>query len=96
MNDKELLSHVDHTLLKPDCTWAQIDELCRDAIKYETASVCIPPCYIKRIHDTFGDKINICTVIGFPLGYCETAAKVCETKQAVADGAGEIDMVINI
>ena len=96
MNEKELLSHVDHTLLKPDCTWAQIDELCRDAIKYETASVCIPPCYIKRIHDTFGDKINICTVIGFPLGYCETAAKVCETKQAVKDGAGEIDMVINI
>ena len=96
MNEKELLSHVDQTLLKPDCTWAQIDELCRDAIEYETASVCIPPCYIKRIHDTFGDKINICTVIGFPLGYCETAAKVCETKQAIADGAGEIDMVINI
>ncbi len=96
MNDKELLSHVDHTLLKPDCTWAQIDELCRDAVKFNTASVCVPPCYIKRIHDSYGDKINICTVIGFPLGYSVTEAKVCEAAQAVKDGAGEIDMVINI
>lgn len=96
MDKEQILSHVDHTLLKPVATWQQITELCEDAISYKTASVCVPPCYVKRIHDTYGNKINICTVIGFPLGYCVTEAKVCEAKQAIAEGAGEIDMVINV
>ncbi|MDE5597622.1 MAG: deoxyribose-phosphate aldolase, partial [Lachnospiraceae bacterium] len=73
-----------------------IVQLCDDAILYQTASVCVPPAYVKRIHDTYSDKLNICTVIGFPLGYSVTQAKVEETRQAVADGAGEIDMVVNI
>ena len=96
MKKQEILSHVDHTLLKPFAKWEDIVQLCDDAILYQTASVCVPPAYVKRIHDTFGDKINICTVIGFPLGYSVTQAKVEETRQAVADGAGEIDMVVNI
>ncbi|MBD5459177.1 MAG: deoxyribose-phosphate aldolase, partial [Lachnospiraceae bacterium] len=73
-----------------------IVELCGDAILYQTASVCVPPSYVKRIHDTYGDEIKICTVIGFPLGYNATAVKVAEAVQAVQDGADEIDMVINI
>ena len=96
MKKQEILSHVDHTLLKPFAKWDDIVQLCDDAILYQTASVCVPPAYVKRIHDTYGDKINICTVIGFPLGYSVTQAKVEETRQAVADGAGEIDMVVNI
>ena len=96
MNKDALLSHVDHTLLKPFCTWEQIRQICDDAIEYKTASVCIPPCYVKRIHDTYGDSINICTVIGFPLGYCSTKTKVTETEEAVKNGASEIDMVINV
>ena len=96
MNTKNLLSHVDHTLLKPDCTWPQICTICDDAIEYGTASVCVPPSFIRRIHDTYKDKINICTVIGFPNGYCTKDVKVYETEQAVSDGANEIDMVINI
>ena len=87
---------MDHTQLKAFATWEDIVKLCEEAIKFETASVCVPPCYIKRIHDTYGKKINICTVIGFPLGYSVTAAKVIETKEALRDGANEIDMVINI
>ena len=96
MKKQEILSHVDHTLLKPFAKWEDIVQLCDDAILYQTASVCVPPAYVKRIHDTYGDKLNICTVIGFPLGYSVTQAKVEETRQAVADGAGEIDMVVNI
>ncbi len=96
MKKQEILSHVDHTLLKPFAKWEDIVQLCDDAILYQTASVCVPPAYVKRIHDTYGDKINICTVIGFPLGYSVTQAKVEETRQAVADGAGEIDMVVNV
>ena len=96
MKKQEILSHVDHTLLKPFAKWEDIVQLCDDAILYQTASVCVPPSYVKRIHDTYGDKLNICTVIGFPLGYSVTQAKVEETRQAVADGAGEIDMVVNI
>ena len=96
MEIEKLLSHVDHTLLKPVSTWEQICELCDDAIRFNTASVCVPPCYVKRIHDTYKDRLKICTVIGFPLGYCTTEVKVCETKQAVLEGADEIDMVINI
>ena len=96
MKKQEILSHVDHTLLKPFAKWEDIVQLCDDAILYQTASVCVPPAYVKRIHDTYGDKLNICTVIGFPLGYSVTQAKAEETRQAVADGAGEIDMVVNI
>lgn len=96
MTKEEIYSHVDHTQLKAYATWADIEKLCDEAVKYHTASVCVPPCYIKRIHDKYGAKVNICTVIGFPLGYSVTAAKVCEAKEAIADGASEIDMVINI
>ena len=96
MTNKEIAHYIDHTLLKPVCTWNQIKELCEESIRYETASVCIPPCYIKSVKDTFGDKIIIATVIGFPLGYMTTKAKEEETKLALLDGADEIDMVINI
>ena len=93
---EDIFSHVDHTQLKAFATWEDIVTLCDEAVACKTASVCVPPTYIKRIKDTYGDKINICTVIGFPLGYSVTAAKVTETKEAVRDGAHEIDMVINI
>lgn len=96
MKEQEMLKYVDHTLLKPVSTWEDIKVLCEEAIEYNTASVCVPPCYVKRIHDTYEDTINICTVIGFPLGYQTTEAKVTECKQAILDGANEIDMVINI
>ncbi|MBQ8189143.1 MAG: deoxyribose-phosphate aldolase [Lachnospiraceae bacterium] len=96
MEVKEMISHVDHTQLKAFATWKDIETLCDEAVEYGTASVCIPPCYIKRVHDKYGDNLTVCTVIGFPLGYSVTEAKVAETKQAVADGAKEIDMVINI
>lgn len=96
MTKQEILSHVDHTLLKAYATWEDVKTLCEEAITFQTASVCVPPAYIKRIHDTYGDKVTICTVIGFPLGYSVTEAKVAETIQAVKDGAKEMDMVINI
>lgn len=96
MNNKEILKHVDHTQLKAFATWEDIKQLCDEAVEYQTASVCIPPCYIKRVHDTYGEKINICTVVGFPLGYSVTKAKAAETEQALEDGASEIDMVVNI
>ncbi|MDD6811633.1 MAG: deoxyribose-phosphate aldolase [Lachnospiraceae bacterium] len=96
MTRQEMLSHVDHTQLKAYATWDDIKTLCEEAITFQTASICVPPAYIKRIHDTYGDKVNICTVIGFPLGYSVTESKVAETVQAVKDGAKEIDMVINI
>ena len=96
MDKKEILKHIDHTLLKAVATWEDIKVLCDEAIKYETVSVCVPACYISRIHETYGDKINICTVVGFPLGYSVTEAKVLETRKAIEDGANEIDMVINI
>lgn len=96
MERKEILKHIDHTLLKAVATWEDIKVLCDEAIEYGTASVCVPACYISRIHKTYGDKINICTVVGFPLGYSVTEAKVLETRKAIEDGANEIDMVINI
>ena len=96
MEKTEILSHVDHTVLKAFTTWEDIKKLCDEAVELKTASVCVPPSYIKRINDTYGDKINICTVIGFPLGYMVTEAKVVEAKEAIKDGANEIDMVINI
>lgn len=96
MERKEILKHIDHTLLKAVATWEDIKVLCDESIEYGTASVCVPACYISRIHKTYGNKINICTVVGFPLGYSVTEAKVLETKKAIEDGANEIDMVINI
>lgn len=96
MTKQEILSTVDHTLLKAFATWEEIQVLCEEAIENQTASVCIPPCYIKRIHETYGDKLNICTVVGFPLGYSSTKAKIAEVEQALEDGVSEIDMVINI
>lgn len=96
MTNKELYSHVDHTQLKAFATWKDIEKLCDEAVKFETASVCVPPCYIKRIHDKYGEKVNICTVIGFPLGYSVTASKVVEAEEAIKDGASEVDMVVNI
>lgn len=95
MNKTEILGHVDHTLLSPVATWEDIQKICNDAVEYKTASVCIPACYISRIHEKYPD-LNICTVVGFPLGYSCTEAKVTETKKALEDGANEIDMVINI
>ncbi|MCH1981556.1 deoxyribose-phosphate aldolase [Ruminococcus sp. OA3] len=96
MKELDLLHYVDHTQLKAFALWTDIEKLCEEAVKYQTASVCIPPCYIARVHEKYGDQINICTVVGFPLGYSVTEAKVAETKQALEDGASEIDMVINI
>lgn len=96
MEKIEMLHFVDHTQLKAYATWEDIQTLCKEAIEYKTASVCIPPCYIKRVNEMYGDTINICTVIGFPLGYSTTEAKTAECRQALADGANEIDMVINI
>lgn len=92
----EILKYVDHTLLKAYASWEEIDRLCEEAVTYHTASVCIPPCYIRRVKEKYGDQLTVCTVVGFPLGYSVTTAKVEETRQAIADGAEEIDMVINI
>lgn len=96
MKKEEIAAHIDHTMLKPVADWASIEKLCKEAIKYHTASICIPSCYVKQVKETFGKEINICTVVGFPLGYCNTEAKLAETKQAILDGASEIDMVINL
>lgn len=96
MNKEKILAAVDHTLLHPESTWVQIKELCDDAVKYHTASVCIPPSFVKQAKEYMGDKMRVCTVIGFPNGYNMEAVKVFETKTAVAEGADEIDMVINI
>lgn len=96
MTTQEMLHHVDHTQLKAFATWEDIAKLCDEAVEYQTASVCVPPCYIRRIHETYGEKVNICTVVGFPLGYSVTEAKVAEVKQALRDGCNEIDMVVNI
>lgn len=96
MTREEMLSKVDHTQLKAFATWDDIKKLCEEAIEFHTASVCVPPAYIKRIHDTYGDKINICTVVGFPLGYSVTEAKAAEVRKALEDGCNEIDMVVNI
>jgi deoxyribose-phosphate aldolase len=95
MTDLEMLSYVDHTVLKAVASWEEIKELCKEAVEYKTASVCIPPCYIKRVHEAF-PTLNICTVVGFPLGYSVTESKVLETKKAILDGASEVDMVINL
>ena len=96
MNISEILSHVDHTQLKAYASWEDIINLCEEAIRLKTASVCVPPCYVGKIREAFEDKVRICTVVGFPLGYSVTEAKVAEVKQALKDGADEIDVVVNI
>ena len=96
MDIQNILSHCDHTLLSPSATWEQIKEICDDGMRYHTASVCIPPCFVKQAKDYVGDRLAICTVIGFPNGYNTTAVKCFETREAVEAGADEIDMVINI
>ena len=96
MELKNILSKCDHTLLLQGSTWAEIKGICDDGIKFDCASVCIPASFVKRAKDYVGDKLAICTVIGFPNGYSTTAVKVFETADAIANGADEIDMVINI
>ena len=95
MDAAEIFSHIDHTLLKADSTWPQIEKLCAEAQRYGAAAVCIPPCYVRRVKEAF-PALPVSTVVGFPLGYAVTEAKLTETRQALADGADEIDMVINI
>ena len=95
-NTKNILGMVDHTLLKQTATWEEIRTLCDDAIRFRTASVCIPPCYVKQAKEYVKDAMRICTVIGFPNGNVTTETKVFETGDAVKNGADEIDMVINI
>lgn len=95
MENSQILSHVDHTFLKAAASWEEIRLLCEEAIYYKTASVCVPPSYIYRIAQEF-PLLNICTVVGFPLGYSVVQAKQAEVESAIADGASEVDMVINI
>ena len=95
MTDAEIFSKIDHTLLKMTASIEEIKTLCDEAVKFNTASVCIPPCYVKPVFDLY-PNLNICTVIGFPLGYSITAAKTLEAERAVLSGACEIDMVINV
>ena len=95
-NVQEILSKCDHTLLVQTATWEQIKKICDEGMQYKTASVCIPPCYVKQAKEYVGENLKICTVIGFPNGYNTTAVKVFETQDAIQNGADEIDMVINI
>lgn len=95
MDDAYILSHVDHTQLSATASWTDIARLCDESLKFNTASVCVPPCYVERIRKAYRN-INICTVIGFPLGYDVTGAKETAVSAALGDGADEIDMVINI
>lgn len=96
MDKEKIFSSCDHTLLAQTSTWAEIKQICDDAITYGTASVCIPPSYVKQAKEYVGDKMAVCTVIGFPNGYNTTAVKEFETVDALKNGADEIDMVINI
>ena len=96
MEKQEILKRLDHTLLQQTATWEQIKVLCDEGMEYGTASVCIPPSFVKRAKEYVGEKLAICTVIGFPNGYMTTAVKVFETEDAVKNGADEIDMVINV
>lgn len=96
MNREQILHAVDHTLLQQQATWEEIRQLCDDAVRFGTASVCIPPSYVERAKKYLGDRMAVCTVVGFPNGYHTTAVKVFETEDALHGGADEIDMVINI
>lgn len=96
MTINDILSKCDHTILSQTATWDDVKAICDDGIKYNTASVCIPPCYVKKAKEYVGERLKICTVIGFPNGYNTTAVKCFETAEAIKNGAYEIDMVINI
>ena len=96
MNREEILSHVDHTLLKPEATWPQIQTLCDEAIANHTASICINTCYVRQAVEYMAGRIPVCCVVGFPLGAMDTASKAFEAKTAIENGAAEVDMVINI
>ena len=96
MDRTEIYAKTDHTLLNQTATWQEIQQICEDALKYGTASVCIPPSYVKQAREYLGDRMEVCTVIGFPNGYNTTAVKEFEIRDAVANGAGELDMVINL
>ena len=96
MNTAEILKHVDHTLLTQTATWEEIRQICDDGIAYGTASVCIPPSYVKQAKEYVQDRVAVCTVIGFPNGYMTTKTKEFETRDALENGADEIDMVVNI
>ena len=96
MDIKRILAAADHTLLTQTATWEEIRQICDDGVEYGCASVCIPPSYVKQAADYLGDKLPVCTVIGFPNGYSTTMVKVFETKEAIANGAKEIDMVVNL
>lgn len=95
MTDSDIYVHVDHTILTAFATWEEVVDVCEDALRHNTASVCIPPSFVKRVHEKY-PKLNICTVIGFPLGYSCAEAKVAEIKKALEEGASEFDTVINI
>ncbi len=96
MEERDILKLIDHTQLQANATWDDIVSLCDEAVKYGTATVCIPQSYLKRVHDKYGDNLKLCTVIGFPLGYNSANSKCVEAKDAIADGAEEIDTVVNI
>lgn len=96
MKKSEIMKYVDHTLLAQNATWNDIKQLCDDGIKYSCASVCVPPSFVAKVKEYVGDRIKVCTVIGFPNGYSTTSVKAFETEEAVACGADEIDMVINV
>lgn len=96
MDTGKILSHVDYTLLKAVSGWEEIQRLCETAIRFHTASVCIPPCYVPRVRRFFGGAVRICTVTGFPLGYQTTTVKVAESREAIVNGASEIDMAVNL
>ena len=96
INRKEILRHVDHTLLTPTATWEELQKLCDEALKYETASVCVPPNRVKQVRDYLCGRMAVCTVVGFPNGYHTTAVKAMETEEVLDRGADEVDMVINL
>lgn len=96
MDKQEIMRRVDHTILAPTATWEQVKEICEQGVKYNAASVCIPPRYVKKAHQLVGNRLKVCTVIGFPNGYSMPEVKVFETEDAVRCGADEIDMVINL
>ena len=96
MDKQEILHRVDHTILAPTAVWSQIKKVCLDGLKYETASVCIPPRYVRKAKELVGHNLKVCTVVGFPNGYCMPEVKIFETEDAIRCGADEIDMVMNL
>jgi len=96
MDRKTVFSHIDHTILKPEAQWADVDRICREAVDNGFASACIPPRFVKQAKEKYGNRLTVCTVVGFPLGYNTTRVKVFEAQEAVAEGADEVDMVIHV